>query len=84
MQRSTQPILRRFPSRRWFDAAVRKGVRVHFKCPSCSGSSFGSGRDAPGKELIRNCHGNDAGNGRQGCRFAWHERDDHKHFYVEG
>ena len=73
--------LRRFPSTRWLHAAQRAGIRTRFVCPACGGSSFGSS-GMPPAELQRMCHGNDAGDGRHGCKFRWLERDDHKYFYV--
>jgi hypothetical protein len=38
----------------------------------------------PPAELVRMCHGDDAGDGDGNCRFRWRERDDYKYFYVEG
>lgn len=61
------------------------GFDITFKCPDCGGSSFGSsyerGVDSP---PTRYCHGDDARNGRAGCRFSWPERHDWKYFSVNG
>lgn len=58
---------------------------LHFKCPSCGGSAFGSmaeNLEDPSGPLHRYCHGNDAQDGRDGCRFDWPEKDDWKYFQL--
>lgn len=59
---------------------------LSFKCPDCGGSSFGSAATTsePAGPLHRYCHGNDAGDGRAGCKFSWPEKDDWKHFLLNG
>jgi len=70
----------RFRTNADLQAAWRAGIRTKFRCPACGGSAFGS-RGVP-PNLERCCHGDDAGDGRHGCRFSWHERDDYKYFHV--
>lgn len=63
------------------------GFDLVFKCPDCGGSAFGSmavDLADPSGPLERFCHGDDAKDGRAGCRFSWHERDDWKYFSCNG
>jgi hypothetical protein len=63
------------------------GFDLQFQCPDCGGSSFGSMAEDlqnPAGPVLRFCHGNDAGDGRAGCRFSFHERDDWKYFTCNG
>ena len=57
-----------------------------FRCPTCQGSAFGSVLDAddPKGPLRRYCHGNDAGDGAEGCRFSWPQNEDWRYFTFEG
>jgi hypothetical protein len=59
---------------------------IRFTCPACGGSAFGSVMDTddPLGPMTRFCHGDDAGDGRAGCRFQWPSGDDWKHNLVEG
>jgi hypothetical protein len=34
--------------------------------------------------MHRNCHGDDADDGVDGCKFNWPDEDDWKYFLVEG
>lgn len=59
---------------------------MRFKCPECGGSSFGSSMDStdPSGPMHRYCHGNDAGDGKPGCKFNWPDQQDWKYFSVAG
>lgn len=60
---------------------------LSFKCPDCGGSAFGSmavDQQNPSGPLERFCHGDDAHDGKAGCRFNWPEKDDWKHFICNG
>lgn len=59
---------------------------LSFGCPDCGGSSFGSAATTPDPTgpLDRYCHGNNAGDGRAGCKFSWPEAEDWKHFSLDG
>ena len=50
-----------------------------FRCPRCGGSRYGSTLDAmnPEAPMHRRCHGVD-------CDFNWPEKDDWRHFLVDG
>jgi hypothetical protein len=64
------------------------GIDLTFKCPECGGSSFGSWTDDdsqnPDAKWTRCCHGDDAQDGRHGCRFTFPEKDDWKYFLCNG
>lgn len=59
---------------------------LRFKCPQCGGSAFGSTLETadPLGPMRRSCHGDDARDGTAGCRFDWPDKDDWKHFLLDG
>jgi hypothetical protein len=73
---------RRFRSQADYQLAYLRGLgfQMRFRCPECGGSSFGSSGTPP--NLQRTCHGNDAGDGKHGCKFRWPEKHDHKYFFL--
>jgi hypothetical protein len=64
----------------------RPRMDLSFKCPDCGGSSFGSASTTPDPTgpCHRYCHGDDARDGRAGCKFNWPEKDDWKYFTCQG
>jgi hypothetical protein len=47
---------------------------VHFRCPTCDATYFGSSQEPDGK-LTRHCHGN--------CGYSFSQDEDAQHFYVK-
>ena len=55
----------------WAEARLKRPGLKTFTCPKCGSSHFGS------SGLTRHCHGGD------GCKFTFHQRDDHLYFKEE-
>ena len=51
-----------------------------FKCPRCGGSSFGTNMNTN----TGHCHGDDAGDGKEGCTFTWNRSEDRRYFHYTG